>query len=261
VLRALHESPLRESLQVVAINELADARTIVHLSKYDSTHGRFPGSIEAGEGEFFIDGQAITLLREPIIGNLPWGDLGIDMVLECTGSFSDRETAEMHLVRGAKKVLFSQPAQADVDATVVYGINHHDLLPGHQIVSSASCTTNGIVPVIQALQDAFGIESGTITTIHSAMNDQPVADAYHNTDLRKTRAASQSIIPVDTALAIGIERILPALAGRFTAQALRVPTLNVSAMDLTVQVAMDTTVESVNAVLRKAAVERFCQVF
>ena len=260
VLRALHESPLRESLQVVAINELADARTIVHLSKYDSTHGRFPGSIEAGEGEFFIDGQAITLLREPIIGNLPWGDLGIDMVLECTGSFSDRETAEMHLVRGAKKVLFSQPAQADVDATVVYGINHHDLLPGHQIVSSASCTTNGIVPVIQALQDAFGIESGTITTIHSAMNDQPVADAYHNTDLRKTRAASQSIIPVDTALAIGIERILPALAGRFTAQALRVPTLNVSAMDLTVQVAMDTTVESVNAVLRKAAVERFCQV-
>ena len=260
MLRALHESPLRESLQVVAINELADARTIVHLSKYDSTHGRFPGSIEAGEGEFFIEGQAITLLREPIIGNLPWGDLGIDMVLECTGSFSDRETAEMHLVRGAKKVLFSQPAQADVDATVVYGINHHDLLPGHQIVSSASCTTNGIVPVIQALQDAFGIESGTITTIHSAMNDQPVADAYHNTDLRKTRAASQSIIPVDTALAIGIERILPALAGRFTAQALRVPTLNVSAMDLTVQVAMDTTVESVNAVLRKAAVERFCQV-
>jgi D-erythrose 4-phosphate dehydrogenase len=260
VLRALHESPLRERLQVVAINELADARTVVHLSKYDSTHGRFPGSIAAGVGEFFIDGQAIALLREPLIGNLPWGDLGIDMVLECTGSFSDRKTAELHLVRGAKKVLFSQPAQADVDATVVYGVNHHDLSPGHQIVSSASCTTNGIVPVIQALEDAFGIESGTITTIHSAMNDQPVADAYHNTDLRKTRAASQSIIPVDTALAIGIERILPALAGRFTAQALRVPTLNVSAMDLTVQVAMDTTVESVNAVLRQASVERFCQV-
>lgn len=257
VLRALHESPLRESLQVVAINELADARTIVHLSKYDSTHGRFPGVIEAGVGEFFIDGQAITLLREPLIGNLPWGDLGIDMVLECTGSFSDRETAELHLARGARKVLFSQPAQADVDATVVYGVNHDDLSPRHQIVSSASCTTNGIVPVIQALQDAFGIESGTITTIHSAMNDQPVADAYHNTDLRKTRAASQSIIPVDTALAIGIERILPQLAGRFTAQALRVPTLNVSAMDLTVQVAADTSVEAVNAVLKKAAAENF----
>lgn len=260
MLRALHESPLRETLQVVAINELADARTVVHLSKYDSTHGRFPGSIEAGVGEFFIDGQAITLLREPLIGSLPWGDLGIDMVLECTGSFSDRETAQLHLVQGARKVLFSQPAHADVDATVVYGVNHEDLLPAHQIVSNASCTTNGIVPVIKALQDAFGIESGTITTIHSAMNDQPVADAYHNTDLRKTRAASQSIIPVDTALAIGIERILPQLAGRFTAQALRVPTLNVSAMDLTVQVATDTSVETVNAVLKKAAAESFSQV-
>ncbi|MEH6568451.1 MAG: type I glyceraldehyde-3-phosphate dehydrogenase [Halioglobus sp.] len=257
VLRALHESPLRETLKVVAINELADARTVVHLSKYDSTHGRFPGSIEAGVGEFSIDGEAITLLREPLIGSLPWGDLGIDMVLECTGSFSDRETAELHLARGARKVLFSQPAQADVDATVVYGVNHDDLSPGHQIVSSASCTTNGIVPVIKALQDTFGIESGTITTIHSAMNDQPVADAYHNTDLRKTRAASQSIIPVDTALAIGIERILPQLAGRFTAQALRVPTLNVSAMDLTVQVAADTSVEAVNEVLKSAAAEKF----
>jgi len=154
-------------------------------------------------------------------------------------------------------VLFSQPAQPDVDATVVYGINQDCLAAEHRIVSAASCTTNGIVPVIKALHDAVGIDSGTITTIHSAMNDQPVLDAYHHTDLRKTRAASQSIIPVDTALALGVERILPEMAGRFTAQALRVPTLNVSAMDLTVQTTRDTDVEAVNTALREAAAERF----
>lgn len=257
VLRALHESPLRQRVEVVAINELADARTVMHLSKYDSTHGRFPGTIEGSKGQMLVDGQPIRLLREPLIKNLPWGDLDVDMVLECTGAFSDRETAQQHLTGGATKVLFSQPAQADVDATVVYGINHEDLSPQHQIVSCASCTTNGIVPVITALHNAFGIESGTITTIHSVMNDQPVADAYHHTDLRKTRAASQSIIPVDTALAKGIDRILPELAGRFSAQALRVPTLNVSAMDLTVQVAASVTVETVNEVLKRAAAESF----
>ncbi|MEH6580727.1 MAG: type I glyceraldehyde-3-phosphate dehydrogenase [Halioglobus sp.] len=257
VLRALHESSLNEQLQVVAINELADARTVMHLTKYDSTHGPFPGVIEGGEQRLSIAGHTVRLLRQPLIADLPWAELGVDMVLECTGAFSDRQMAEQHLAAGARFVLFSQPAQADVDATVVYGVNHQDLSPEHRIVSNASCTTNGIVPVIRALHDAFGIENGTITTIHSAMNDQPVADAYHNTDLRKTRAASQSIIPVDTALAKGIERILPEFAGRFTAQALRVPTLNVSAMDLTVQVAADATEASVNEVLRKAANTRF----
>ena len=257
VLRALHESPLQQRLQVIAINELADARTVLHLSKYDSTHGRFPGEIEGTEEELFIDGRAITLLRESRIEVLPWGKLGVDMVLECTGAFSDRKTAELHLASGAGKVLFSQPARADVDATIVFGINQGDLSAEHQIVSSASCTTNGIVPVIKALDQALGIESGTITTIHSAMNDQPVLDAYHHTDLRKTRASSQSIIPVDTALAKGIERSLPELAGRFTAQALRVPTLNVSAMDLTVQAAADTTVEGINTILEKAAAGSF----
>jgi len=153
--------------------------------------------------------------------------------------------------------LFSQPAQSDVDATVVYGINHHDLRAEHRVVSSASCTTNAIVPVIQALDAAVGIDSGTITTIHSAMNDQPVLDAYHHTDLRKTRAAGQSIIPVDTALAVGVERILPAMAGRFSAQALRVPTLNVSALDLTIQTRLDTDVETINRVLNDAAQAAF----
>lgn len=257
VLRALHESPLRDQLEVVAINELADAGTVLHLSKYDSTHGTFPGQIEGDESRLLVAGKSISLLRKARIEQLPWRDLDVDMVLECTGSFSDRATAQKHLESGAKKVLFSQPAQADVDATVVFGVNHGDLSSAHNIVSSASCTTNGIVPVIKALQDSLQIESGIITTIHSAMNDQPVLDAYHDTDLRKTRAASQSIIPVDTALARGIERILPDLAGRFSAQALRVPTLNVSAMDLTVQVGASTSIEQVNAVLKKAAAESF----
>jgi D-erythrose 4-phosphate dehydrogenase len=257
VLRALYESPLRSELQVVAVNELADARTVLHLTRYDSTHGRFPQTLDGDERHLRVDGDDIALLCHPRIEDLPWGDLGVDIVLECTGAFSDRATAEQHLLRGAGKVLFSQPAQADVDSTVVYGINHRDLRAGHRIVSSASCTTNGIVPVIKALEEAVGIESGTITTIHSAMNDQPVLDAYHHTDLRKTRAASQSIIPVDTGLAKGVERILPAMAGRFTAQALRVPTLNVSALDLTVQTRSDTDVAAINRVLHDAAQSSF----
>ena len=179
------------------------------------------------------------------------------MVLECSGAYSDRASAEKHLAAGASRLLFSQPAQADVDATVVFGINQQDLRAEHRVVSAASCTTNGIVPVIAALDEAFGISFGTITTIHSAMNDQPVLDAYHHTDLRKTRAAGQSIIPVDTGLARGIERILPNLAGRFTAQALRVPTLNVSAMDLTVTLESDATEAAVNAALKAAAGNRF----
>ena len=257
VLRALYESPLRDQLQVVAVNELADAGTVLHLTRYDSTHGRFPLPLE-GDGErLLVDGDNIALLRHQDIGSLPWGELGVDMVLECTGAFSDRATAEQHLRQGASRVLFSQPARADVDATVVFGVNHQQLKREHQIVSAASCTTNGIVPVIQALDAAVGIESGTITTIHSAMNDQPVLDAYHHTDLRKTRAAGQSIIPVDTALARGVERVLPAMAGRFSAQALRVPTLNVSAMDLTVQTLRDTDAAAVNRALYDAAQSGF----
>lgn len=257
VLRALHESPLRAQLEVVAVNELADARTVLHLTRYDSTHGRFPGVLEGDGQHLTVDGQAIALLRSEGIAGLPWEEMDIDLVMECTGAFSDRATAEGHLRRGARRVLFSQPAQSDVDATVVFGINHQALRPEHRIVSNASCTTNAIVPVIAALDDAVGIEFGTITTIHSAMNDQPVLDAYHHTDLRKTRAASQSIIPVDTALARGVERILPEMAGRFTAQALRVPTLNVSVLDLTVQVCTDTDEAAINRALHDAAQSGF----
>ena len=257
VLRALQVSAHREKLQIVAINELADARTVAHLTRYDSTHGPFPGEVSL-EGETLCVGDSrITLLHKEQIVGLPWSELDVDLVLECTGAFSDRATAEQHLEQGAHKVLFSQPAQADVDATVVFGINQGDLQGTHRVASAASCTTNGIVPVIRALADSVGIESGTITTIHSAMNDQPVLDAYHHTDLRKTRASANSIIPVETELARGIGRILPGLAERFTAQALRVPTLNVSAMDLTVQTKSDTGVEAINAALASAAETHF----
>ena len=260
VLRALYESPWRDELRVVAINELADAGTLLHLSKYDSTHGRFPEALQLVNGKLMVADDPVALVRNPSIAELPWAELGVDLVMECTGAFSDRATAQQHILSGATRVLFSQPAQKDVDATVVYGINHLELAREHRIVSAASCTTNGIVPVIKALDDAFGIVSGTITTIHSAMNDQPVLDAYHHTDLRKTRAASQSIIPVDTALAKGIDRILPALAGRFTAQALRVPTLNVSAMDLTILTNQTTDERSVNDALAAAAATQYCGV-
>lgn len=257
ILRALQESPLQSHMQVVAINELADARTVLHLTRYDSTHGRFPGELDGDEKQLVVNGESIALLRNAEIGSLPWHEFDIDVVLECTGAFTDRSTAEQHLTQGAGRVLFSQPAQADVDATIVYGVNHEALQASHRIVSAGSCTTNGIVPVIKALSDAVGIDSGTITTIHSAMNDQPVLDAYHHTDLRKTRAASHSIIPVDTGLARGVERVLPSMKGRFSAQALRVPTLNVSAMDLTVQTSMDTNTQAVNRALHDAAQSGF----
>lgn len=252
VLRALVERSGDAPLQIVAINELADCDTIAHLTKYDSTHGRLPLDVSAQADTLAVGANRIALSHEPEVANLPWSEHAIDLVLECTGSFSDRSTAEKHLQAGAQRVLFSQPAESDVDATVVFGINEELLAPEHRILSNASCTTNCIVPVIDTLNRAFGIDSGAITTIHSAMNDQPVIDAYHHTDLRKTRAASQSVIPVDTALARGIERILPDMAGRFTARAMRVPTTNVSAIDLTVLVSKPTDKFEVNRVLQEA---------
>ena len=257
ILRALYERASGEHMQVVAINELADAGTILHLTRYDSTHGRFPLPLEGDRRSLRVGDDTIALLNHEDTKALPWGDLGVDMVLECSGAFSDRATAQVHLDRGAKKVLFSQPAEIDVDETVVFGVNHKKLHAGQRIVSNASCTTNAIVPVIQALDEAVGIETGTITTIHSAMNDQPVLDAYHHTDLRKTRAASHSVIPVDTELAKGITRLLPMMEGRFSAQALRVPTLNVSALDLTVVTGGDTDVVGINQILKNASLSRF----
>ncbi len=256
VFRAWAQRPeAREALTLVAINELADSETIAHLARYDSTHGRYRGHIElsACPAQLLVDGSSVALISQSEVGALPWGKHNVDLVLECTGAFSDRDTAEQHLTAGARRVLFSQPAEPNVDATIVWGINEHTLNGAEQIVSAGSCTTNALCPVLKVLDETFGIEAGTVTTVHSAMNDQPVLDAYHNTDLRKTRAAFQSIIPVDTGLAIGVPRILPQLEGKLTAHALRVPTLNVSAMDLAVYTHSHCSAEAVNAALRSAA--------
>jgi erythrose-4-phosphate dehydrogenase len=255
VLRAFYESSNYPDLRIVAINDLADINTLAHLTRYDSTHGRFAGKVSQRESELIINDDSIQVLCNDDLTRLPWSELDIDLVMECSGSFSDRQTAELHRDSGAGRVLFSQPAESDVDATVVYGTNHLELTASDRIVSNASCTTNCIVPVLKVLDDSYHIESGVITTIHSAMNDQPVIDSYHHNDLRKTRSAMQSIIPVDTALAVGIERILPKLKGLLQAQAIRVPTVNVSAMDITVAVKQATTAEHVNSVIREACAE------
>jgi glyceraldehyde 3-phosphate dehydrogenase/D-erythrose 4-phosphate dehydrogenase len=257
VLRALVESSYQDQMQIVAINEPADCKTIAHLTKYDSTHGRFPGEVSTSGEMLIVNGQNIAVFHQESIKALDWAALGVDVVLECSGAFSDRATAELHLRQGAKRVVFSQPATTDVDATIVWGVNQHSLKSSDKIISTGSCTTNAIVPVIKALDDNFGIDCGVITTIHSAMNDQPVIDAYHHTDLRKTRSAIQSIIPVDTGLAKGIGRILPALADSFEAQAMRVPTINVSSIDLSVVVKRSTSAEIVNERLQAAATQQF----
>jgi glyceraldehyde 3-phosphate dehydrogenase/D-erythrose 4-phosphate dehydrogenase len=257
VLRALVESNYQDQMQIIAINEPADCKTIAHLTKYDSTHGRFPGEVSTSGEMLTVNGQNIAVFHQESIKELDWAALEIDVVLECSGAFSDRATAELHLRQGAKRVVFSQPATSDVDATIVWGVNQHSLKSSDKIISTGSCTTNAIVPVIKALDDNFGIDCGVITTIHSAMNDQPVIDAYHHTDLRKTRSAIQSIIPVDTGLAKGIGRILPALADSFEAQAMRVPTVNVSSIDLSVVVKRSATAEIVNERLQAAATKQF----
>ncbi|MDE0508813.1 MAG: erythrose-4-phosphate dehydrogenase [Gammaproteobacteria bacterium] len=233
VLRAAYEAGRRNGLRVVTVNDVADPATLAHLTRYDSTHGRFPGEVELAGGNLHIEGDVIELFQEPDVAALRWPD--VDLVMECSGAFHDVATARLHLENGAGRVLFSQPAQSDVDITVVYGVNHEDIPADATVLSNASCTTNCIVPVLKVLDDAFGLEAGAITTIHSAMNDQPVIDSFHDSDLRKTRSAMQSIIPVDTALARGIARILPEMAGKLEARAIRVPTVNVSAMDVSLR--------------------------
>ena len=253
VLRAVYESKLQDQVNIVAINEPADNKTIAHLTRYDSTHGRFLGEVNCDENTLTVCGDSIAIVHQDDLDQLPWAALKIDVVLECSGSFSDRNNAEKHLHSGAKRVLFSQPAESDVDATIVYGYNHQQLTGSEKIISSASCSTNCVVPVIQVLNDSFSVDGGVITTIHSAMNDQPVLDAYHHTDLRKTRAAMNSIIPVDTGLGLGIDRLMPHMAGRFQAQAMRVPTINVSAIDLSVLVNQAVDIAMVNQALANAA--------
>ncbi|WP_372749159.1 type I glyceraldehyde-3-phosphate dehydrogenase [Litorivivens sp.] len=253
VLRALYESDYRSQMQIVAINEPADLATIVHLTKYDSTHGRFPGKVAAADQSLVVQGDRIAVTHHHSLEQVHWA--GVDVVLECSGSYDSHADMAAHLEQGASYTLLSQPGQSDIPA-IVFGINEELLTPETHIVSAASCTTNCIVPVIDVLERSFGIESGTITTIHSAMNDQPVLDAYHHTDLRKTRAAGLSMIPVDTGLAAGIGRILPALDGKFASRALRIPTHNVSAMEMTVHCRKPVTADAVNRALLAASESR-----
>lgn len=253
VLRALYENGFRDHLQVVAINELSDIDTIAHLTRYDSTHGRFSGSLAVQGQDLIINGDPIRVLSHADPADLPWRELDIDLVLECSGAYSDRATAERHIQAGAKRLLFSQPAESDVDRTVVYGINDTEIADTDQIVAAGSCTTNCLVPVITVLDKAFGVEQGSTTTIHAAMNDQPVIDAYHHQDLRLTRSALHNIVPVDTGLARGVERLLPHMEGRFSSVALRVPTMNVSVIDMVFNVREATDAASVNQVLKEAA--------
>jgi D-erythrose 4-phosphate dehydrogenase len=255
VLRALYESGRNSHFNVVAINDVAEPEGIAHLLKYDTAHGRFGFDVTLENNTLNVAGDAIRLLAQPDINLLPWREIGVDIVLECTGKFDDRVSGQAHINAGAEKVLFSSPGSPDLDNTIIFGTNDDTLKAEHKLVSNGSCTTNCIVPVIQALDAAFGVESGTITTIHASMHDQQVIDAYHP-DLRRTRAASQSIIPVDTRLAAGIERILPKFAGKFEAIAVRVPTINVTAMDLSVTLSTQVTIADVNQALKRVKAGR-----
>ncbi|MCW7762314.1 erythrose-4-phosphate dehydrogenase [Photorhabdus luminescens] len=256
ILRALYESGRRAEISIIAVNELADAEGIAHLLKYDSSHGRFAWDVRLNNDLLQVGDDNIRLFHQPDISMLPWQELGIDIVLDCSGIYGSRADGEAHLASGAKKVLFAHPGGNDLDATVVYGVNQHLLTAEDLIVSNASCTTNCIIPIIKLLDDEFEIESGTVTTIHASMNDQPVIDAYHK-DLRRTRAASQSIIPVDTKLAAGITRIFPKFCDRFEAISVRVPTINVTAIDLSVTVKSSVTVKKINELMQKSAATSF----
>ncbi len=251
VLRALYERNLQDAIDVRAVNELADCETVAYMLRYDSTHGRFPHDVSVKTGILGIGTREIHLLHHHSLTKLPWQDIDVDVVLECTGQYRKREELEIHLEQGAEKVLLSQPG-VEVDFTLIAGLNQDLLLPRHRIVSLGSCSTNCVLPVFSLLDKAFGIEQGVTTTIHSAMNDQPVIDAYAS-DLRRTRAAVASIIPVDTALPRGISRLMPHLDGKIESIHLRVPTLNVSVMDLSLQLKSDVTVSMVDRLLEDAS--------
>ena len=257
VLRALYENQKNDHIKIVAINELAQPEAIAHLLQYDSTHGRFAKQVSYDSENLFIHHHedqldTIQIFSCKEIELLALQDLSVDLVLDCTGVFGCKADGEKYLAAGAKKVLFSHPGSHDLDSTIIYGVNHHSLEKDHQFVSNGSCTTNCIVPIISVLDEAFGIESGSVTTIHSAMNDQQVIDSYHS-DLRKTRAASHSIIPIDTKIHKGIERIFPKLTNKFEAISVRVPTMNVSAIDLTIITSELVDINKINSALKEAA--------
>lgn len=252
VLRALFETRRTDEIEIVAINDLGDARINAHLTRHDTAHGRFGLPVAVDGDHLVVDGRRIrvTSIRNP--AELPWRELSVDLVMECTGLFTSQAKAGAHLTAGAGKVLISAPGGVDVDATIVYGVNHGVLRAEHRVVSNASCTTNCLAPVAQVLHAGLGLQHGLMTTIHSVTNDQVLTDVYHE-DLRRARSATQSMIPTKTGAAAAVGLVLPELAGRLDGFAVRVPTINVSLVDLVFTAGRDTTVEEVNALLRDAA--------
>jgi glyceraldehyde 3-phosphate dehydrogenase len=252
VLRALYESGRNKELSIVAVNDLGDSRTNAHLTRYDTVHGKFPGTV-AVDGDFMvISGDRIRVLAIRNPAELPWKDLGVDVVLECTGLFTSKEKASAHLEAGAKKVVISAPGGKDVDATIVYGVNHRTLKASHAVISNASCTTNCLAPLVKPLHEKLGVVQGLMTTIHAYTNDQVLTDVYHE-DLRRARSATQSMIPTKTGAAAAVGLVLPELNGRLDGFAVRVPTLNVSLVDLSFTAARATSVEEVNGILKAAS--------
>lgn len=252
ILRALFEYRRNKEINIVAINDLGDTYTNAHLTKYDTTHGIFPGEVTTEGDDLVVNDHKIKVFKERDPKNLPWKSLGIDLVMECTGLFATSEKAGQHLTAGAKKVLISAPAGPNVDATIVYGVNHKILTRDHRIVSNASCTTNCLAPLAMVLNNSLGIENGLMTTIHAYTNDQVLVDVYHQ-DLHRARSATHSMIPTKTGAAAAIGLVLPELDHRLDGFAMRVPTINVSVVDLTFKAQRTTTVSEVNSILTKAA--------
>ncbi|WP_020159121.1 type I glyceraldehyde-3-phosphate dehydrogenase [Methylobacter marinus] len=252
IVRALYESGRNDEFQIVAINDLGSSETNAHLTQYDSVHGKFPFEVSVDGDDMIINGDKIKVFSERDPSKLPWADLDIDVVHECTGLFTSKAKASAHINAGAKKVIISAPGGNDVDATIVYGVNHNVLKASDTVISNASCTTNCLAPLVKPLNDTLGIVSGLMTTIHSYTNDQVLTDVYHS-DLRRARSATQSMIPTKTGAAAAVGLVLPELAGRLDGFAMRVPTINVSVVDLTFQASKNTSKEEIDDILKTAA--------
>ena len=252
IMRALHEAGRTDEIEIVAVNDLGDAATNAHLTQFDTAHGRFPGSVEVDGDAIVINGHRVQVLAERDPSKLPWGDLGVDVEHECTGFFASKEKASSHLEGGAKKVIISAPGGNDVDATIVYGVNHNTLKASDTVISNASCTTNCLAPLVAPLHEKIGVENGLMNTIHAYTNDQVLTDVYHS-DLRRARSATQSMIPTKTGAAAAVGLVLPELNGKLDGFSIRVPTINVSMVDLSFTAARDTSIEEVNAILKEAS--------
>jgi len=252
ILRAVYESGRRNDIQIVAINDLGDAETNAYLTRYDSAHGPFPFEVKVDGDALIVDGDRIRVLAERNPADLPWAELGVDVVMESTGFFATKEKAQPHLAAGAKKVLISAPAGKNVDATIVYGVNHDVLKASDTVVSNASCTTNCLAPLVKPLHDEIGLVQGLMTTIHAYTNDQVLTDVFHK-DLRRARSATQSMIPTKTGAAAAVGLVLPELDGKLDGFSIRVPTINVSMVDLTFTAARETSVEEINSIIKTAS--------